>query len=175
MVIAHFSSFITTHLLIIYNIMKSSHWIIGAIVIVAIGGLALAASNGAYAPLAGNQNEIAAPAPDFTLEKVGGGMTTLSDYKDTKPVILDFWATWCPNCRRDIPRQQALYEKYKDQIEVIGVDLQEEPSIVEKFVSDFGLTYPVVLDPSGEIARKYRVAYTNYHVLIGKDGDIVGT
>ena len=155
--------------------MKRNHWIIGAIVIVSIGGLAFAASNGTSAPVAGSQNEIAAPAPDFTLERVGGGTLTLSEYKDKKPVILDFWATWCPNCRRDIPRQQALYEKYKDQIEVIGVDLQEEPSIVEKFVSDFGLTYPVVLDPSGEIARKYRVAYTNYHVLIGKDGDIVGT
>jgi len=155
--------------------MKSSHWIIGAIVIVAIGGIALIASKGSSAPVAGNQNEIASPAPDFTLEKVGGGTLTLSEYKDKKPVILDFWATWCPNCRRDIPHQQALYEKYKDQIEVIGVDLQEEPSIVEKFVSDFGLTYPVVLDAQGDVARKYRVAYTNYHVLISKNGDIVGT
>ncbi len=154
--------------------MKSSHWIIGAIAIIAIGGLALAASQGSTA-VSGSQKTEVAPAPDFTLEKVGGGTLTLSDYKDKKPVILDFWATWCPNCRRDIPHQNAFYQKYKDQIEVIGVDLQEEPSIVQKFIEDVGVTYPVVLDSNGEVARKYQVAYTNYHVLISKSGDIVGT
>jgi thiol-disulfide isomerase/thioredoxin len=155
--------------------MKNSYWIIGAIVIVAIGGFALAAFRGPNTSVPGSQQIEVTPAPDFTLEKIGGGTLTLSDYKDKKPVILDFWATWCPNCRRNIPHQQALYEKYKNHIEVVGVDLQEEPSIVEKFVSDFGLTYPVVLDTSGETARKYHVAYTNYHVLVGKNGDIVET
>ena len=114
-------------------------------------------------------------APDFTLEKLGGGKIVLADYKGKKPVILDFWTTWCPNCKRDIPRQNEWYKKYKDQIEVIGIDMQEEPSIVQKFVSDLGVVYPVVLDSTGDVARKYQVAYTNYHVLISKDGNIVGT
>ncbi len=149
---------------------------IGVVAVVGIGAFALSNSSSASpASRAQNANtSTVTAAPDFTLERIGGGTISLADYKDKKPVILDFWATWCPNCRRDIPHQQALYEKYKDQIEVIGVDLQEEPSIVEKFVSDFGLTYPVVLDPTGDVARKYRVAYTNYHVLIGKNGNIVG-
>lgn len=114
-----------------------------------------------------------APAPDFTLEKVGGGTLSLSDYKGIKPVILDFWATWCPNCRRDIPRQQRFYEKYKDQVEVIGINLQENPSTVARFISDNGVTYQNVLDPRSQVSRAYNVQYTNYHILIDKDGNVV--
>ena len=51
---------------------------------------------------------------NFTLKKLGGGEITLSDYRDKKPVILDFWATWCPNCRRDMPKLSGFYDKYKD-------------------------------------------------------------
>src|SRR3989344_5947997 len=68
-------------------------------------------------------------APDFSLDKLGGGTITLAEYKGRKPVVLDFWTTWCPNCKRDMPHLNALYEKYKDKVEVIGIDLQENPSL----------------------------------------------
>lgn len=111
-------------------------------------------------------------APDFTLEKLSGGTISLAEYKGRKPVVLDFFATWCPNCRRDVPKLNSLYEKYKDQVEVIGIDLHEDESTVRKFVERYGVTFPVVID-SGKVAQNYGVRYTNFHVLIDKDGNAI--
>lgn len=115
------------------------------------------------------------PAPDFSLESLNGEVLSVSQYKGDKPVILDFWATWCPNCQRDMPRLNGFYEKYKDQVEVIGVNLQESRGLVENFVSKRGITFPIVLDPRSDAARSYGVRYTNFHVLINKDGNVVRT
>lgn len=112
---------------------------------------------------------------DFTLNKLDGEPLTLSDYKGIKPVVLDFFATWCPNCRRDMPRLSKLYEEYGDQIEVIGINLQERKSTVEKYISSTNILFPIVLDPRSEVARQFGVQYTNFHVLISKEGVIVGT
>lgn len=114
-------------------------------------------------------------APDFTLSTINGVQLSLSDYKGKKAVVLDFWATWCPNCQRNIPHLVAFYEKYKDNVEVIGVDLQENPTLVKNFAVKYGITYPVVLDPNGVAAQAYGVRYTNYHVLIDKNGNVVAT
>ena len=112
-------------------------------------------------------------AADFTLSRLGGGTITLSDYRGEKPVILDFFATWCPNCRRDMPKLSKLYEKYKDEVEVIGVDLQESEGTVKKFIDSHNITFPIVFDPSGRTSYSYGVRYTNTHVLIDKEGNLV--
>src|SRR3989338_759969 len=64
-------------------------------------------------------------APDFSLESLSGGTISLADYRGKKPVVLDFWASWCPNCRRDMPNLNRYYDKYKDRVEVIGINLHE--------------------------------------------------
>ena len=112
-------------------------------------------------------------SPNFTLNNLDGDRISLSDYRGKKAVIVDFWASWCPNCRRDMPVMQKLYEEYGDQVEVIAVNLQESKSKVEKFVDSQGFTYPILLDPAGSAARLYGVNYTNFHVLIDKDGYFV--
>lgn len=114
-------------------------------------------------------------APDFTLQKLGGENISLADYRGKKPVVVDFWASWCPNCRRDLPHLNRFYEKYKDQVEVIAVNLQEDEGTVGRFVSSNSLSFPVALDPQGSASRAYNVQYTNFHVLINKDGEIVKT
>lgn len=114
-------------------------------------------------------------APAFSLEDLSGTTISLADYQGVKPVILDFWATWCPNCQRDMPRLNVYYEKYKDKVEVIGINLQENKSLVAKFVEQKGLTFPIVLDPASIASRSYGVRYTNYHVLIDINGNIVTT
>jgi len=111
-------------------------------------------------------------APDFTLTSLDGRQISLADYRGQKPVVLDFFATWCPNCRRDMPKQQALYEKYGEDLEVIAINLNESQKKVEKFVTNNGFTFPVVMDPSGHAARTYQVNYTNTHIYINKDGFI---
>ena len=112
-------------------------------------------------------------APAFTLSKLGGGSVTLADYRGEKPVILDFFATWCPNCRRDMPKLNKLYEKYKDDVEVLGVNLQESEKTVEEFISSRNISFPIVFDLDGQVSRTFGIRYTNTHVLINKEGHIV--
>ncbi|MBI2048150.1 MAG: redoxin domain-containing protein [Parcubacteria group bacterium] len=114
-------------------------------------------------------------APPFSLSSLEGKTLSLEDYRGQKPVVLDFFATWCPNCRRDMPNLNRFYEKYKDKIEVIGVNLQESPSVVKKFIDEQNISFPIVLDPLGTVSRNYGTRYTNTHVLINTDGTIART
>jgi peroxiredoxin len=86
------------------------------------------------------------PAPDWKLKDVDGKPVTLSQFKG-KVVILDFWATWCPPCRTEIPRYIAFQKKYAaDGLVVVGVSVDTdgvEP--VRKFIKDFGINYPIVM------------------------------
>ena len=110
-------------------------------------------------------------APDFTLPQLGGGEITLSDYRGDKPVVLDFWASWCHNCRRDMPVQNELYKKYQDQVEVIGVNLEEKESTVQRYIDREDIVFPIALD-DGAVASDYGIHFTNTHILINTDGTV---
>lgn len=111
-------------------------------------------------------------APDFDLNKLGGGSIKLSDYRGEKPVILDFFATWCGNCQRSMPVLNSYYENYMDDIEVIGVNLQESESTVATYIAKKDISFPVVFDPSSLARSRFAVPGTNYHVFINKDGSL---
>ncbi len=114
-------------------------------------------------------------APNFKATTLTGQNIDLESYKGKKPVVLDFFATWCPNCRRSIPNLSRLYQKYQDQIEVIGVNLQEQEGVVREFVQSAAVAFPIILDPDGRVTQDYGVIYTNYHVIIDKEGKIFST
>lgn len=122
--------------------------------------------------LSTNSNN-ARSAPDFTLQKLGGGTISLSEFIGKKPVVVDFWASWCPNCRRDMPNLNRFYEKHKDKIEVIGVNLQEKESTARNFISSRGISFSIALDPFGSASRAFGIQYTNTHFLIDIDGNLV--
>ncbi|MCH7492514.1 TlpA family protein disulfide reductase [Patescibacteria group bacterium] len=111
-------------------------------------------------------------APNFTLDKLGGGTISLADYRGVKPVVLDFWASWCPNCRRDMPRLSKMYETYNNEVEVIGVNLRESNSKAQNYISSAGILFPIVMDSAGRVSDNYGIRYTNTHVLIRKDGTV---
>jgi peroxiredoxin len=84
-------------------------------------------------------------APDFTLERVAGGSLTLSSLRG-KTVILDFWDTWCPPCRKALPDLQELSETYADDLVVVGLAMaQEGEAKVRQFTRERGLTFEMVL------------------------------
>lgn len=96
-------------------------------------------------------------APDFTLATLDGETMTLSDLQG-KAVLINFWATWCPPCRAELPAIQATYERYADQgFVVLAVDMAESPQTVATFAQQFGLSFPIPLDQDGQVAARYRV------------------
>ncbi len=113
------------------------------------------------------------PAPPFTLRTPDGEPVSLSDFAG-QPVLINFWATWCPPCRYEMPFLQAAYDKYKDQgFVVLAVDIQETPEVVKPFLQQFGLTFPVVMDRSGAVSSAYRVQAIPTSVFVDRQGVVV--
>lgn len=116
----------------------------------------------------------AQPAPDFTLETLDGTKVALSDFKGQK-VLLNFWATWCPPCRAEMPHMQSFYEKNKDEnIVVLAVNLTsgDNREKLAPFISEYSLTFPILLDESGDIGRKYQVFTIPTSYFIDEQGNI---
>jgi peroxiredoxin len=116
-------------------------------------------------------------APDFTLQTLDGSDVTLSSLRG-KVVVVNFWATWCPPCVREMPRLVRVSETYRDQgLVVLGVNTtyQDDPAKVRQFVRDNGVSYPILLDPEGAVSQLYpaRLIPTTY--LIDRNGRIVHT
>ena len=113
-------------------------------------------------------------ALDFTLKDLEGHNVKLSDYRG-KVVFLNFWATWCPPCRAEMPSMQKLYEKLKGkdfEMLAISVDRQGK-SVVEPFIEKNSYTFRVLLDSDGKIASQYGIVSIPTTFIIGKDGKIV--
>lgn len=101
---------------------------------------------------------VGTPAYDFSLTDSDGNEVSLSDYKG-KVVVLDFWATWCPPCRKEIPGFVALQNKYKDQgVEVVGVSLDDGWGPVRPFMKSYNVNYTIVLadqSVAGDLVAQY--------------------
>ena len=112
-------------------------------------------------------------APDFTLTALDGGNMQLSTLRG-KPVILNFWATWCPPCRAEMPELEALWQRYKDDgLLLIGVDQGENATTVERFARGVvGTTFPLLLDTNQAVGRAYGVRALPTTVFIDAEGRI---
>lgn len=112
------------------------------------------------------------PAPDFTLQTVDGNRYGLAALKG-KPILLDFWATWCGPCREAMPAVEKIYQEFKDRgLIVLGVDAGEEHDIVGDFLKKTPLAYPAVLSGESTVLKDYQVKGYPSFVLIGPDGKI---
>lgn len=108
-------------------------------------------------------------APDFTAELTDGESVTLSEVQD-KVVLLNFWATWCGPCVREMPALEKLQEEYGDKLLVLAVNSMEDKGTVDSFVEETGYTFPIAYDVNGEIGVKYPTTGIPYTLIIGKDG-----
>jgi len=109
-------------------------------------------------------------APSFSLLDLAGKIQSLPE---GEVVLLNFWATWCPPCREEMPSMQALHEKLKDKgLKIIAVSVDVEVSSVQKFVQDYGLSFQVLHDGKGEVASQYGVFRYPETFVIGRDGKV---
>ncbi|WNS73854.1 TlpA disulfide reductase family protein [Bacillus sp. DTU_2020_1000418_1_SI_GHA_SEK_038] len=114
-------------------------------------------------------------APDFTLADLNGNIVKLSDYKGKK-VLLNFWATWCPPCKAEMPHMEKLYQKYKkDGFEILGVNVttsEKNRNHVDQFVEDYQLTFTIPLDEKGKAFSDYSIMVYPTSFFIDSDGII---
>ncbi|CAM3878593.1 thiol-disulfide oxidoreductase ResA [Mesobacillus zeae] len=120
-----------------------------------------------------NKVEIGKQAPNFVLVDMEGKKHKLSDYKG-QGVFLNFWATWCGPCEREMPYIDNQYKQYKDQgVKVLTVDVGESKIAVDKFIERHHLTFPVMIDKDGQVQTAYGINPLPYTFLIDKDGKVV--
>lgn len=122
--------------------------------------------------------KVGQPAPDFTLSTPEGDAITLSELQGQTVLVNPstgsghrFWATWCPPCRLEMPLLETAYQKYKDQgFIVLAVDQQESPAEVRAYFQELDLSFPAVIDETGEVSNLYRVVAIPTSYFIDRDG-----
>ena len=140
---------------------------------IAIGALLLGLAYKLVQPRGGPS--IGLVAPSISAPLLNGGTFDLAAHSG-HVVVLDFWATWCPPCRRSLPALQRLHERYKDSKDVVVISVSQDKGAqasdrVRKYLSDRGFTFPVIIDPSG-IASRYGVSTIPTMVVIDPEGTV---
>lgn len=115
-----------------------------------------------------------APAPQWTLKDLDGGEVKSADFAG-KVVVIDFWATWCPPCREEIPGYVALQEKYRDQgVVIVGISLDRGgPKVVKPFAEKMKINYPLVMGTEDVVEAFGGVEGIPTTFIIGRDGKIL--
>jgi peroxiredoxin len=113
-------------------------------------------------------------APDLTLQTLDGETVILSDLRG-QAVLINFWASWCPPCRNEMPAIQQVYEEYRDEgFTVLALNSQEQETRVAAFAGEFGLTFPILIDRDGAVFDAYRVVALPTTFFVDRTGVIRG-
>ena len=111
-------------------------------------------------------------APDFTLLDLNGEEHRLSDYKG-QGVFLNFWGTWCKPCAKEMPAMDRQYEIYKEQgVQILAVNIAQSDFEVERFASQYGLDFPIVIDKTKSVMEAYNIDPLPTTLLINPEGEI---
>ena len=114
--------------------------------------------------------EVGDKAPDFELKLLTGEVVKLSDYKGKK-VMLNFWATWCPPCKAEMPDMQKLHEAYKEEIVILAVNMDVQNDVAG-FAKEMGITFPILLDEKNEVNGTYKILTIPTSFFIDEKGVI---
>ncbi len=113
------------------------------------------------------------PAPEFSVPDLTGRPLRLSGFRG-QLVLLNFWATWCPPCRQEMPAMERLYQRYRDRgFTIVAVSIDTNTAAVAPFVAQYRLTFPIGLDPTSTVAEAYRARALPTTVLIDRGGHFV--
>ncbi|WP_318502620.1 TlpA disulfide reductase family protein [Bacillus sp. T3] len=114
--------------------------------------------------------EVGNKAPDFELKTLTGDSVKLSDYKGKK-VMLNFWATWCPPCKAEMPEMQKFYVSNKENVEILAVNMDPKNDVAG-FVKNGGYTFPILLDEKNEVNQDYGIVSIPTTFFIDEQGVI---
>ena len=120
---------------------------------------------------------LGAQAPEARVQTIDGKTVWLSSTFGKTPVLLEFWATWCPNCKALEPQMAAAAKKYHGKIAMVGVavGVNQSAELVKAYSAKHALPLTVVYDKSGDAADKFDVPATSYIVILNKDGRVIYT
>lgn len=113
-------------------------------------------------------------APDFSLQDLNGQQFTLSELRG-QTILVNLWATWCPPCKAEMPGMQAIYETYQEQgflILAVNATFQDSAAAAAAFAEEYQLTFPILLDSSGEVSRVYQMRALPTSFFIDHEGVI---
>ena len=131
------------------------------------------------APLRAQESgiEVGARAPAASVERLDGTPADLAQYVGKTPVLLEFWATWCPNCKELEPQLKALHAKYGQRVKFVGVavSVNQSPELVKRYVAKHGMPWDQVYDRRGHATGAYDVPATSYIVVVDRTGKVVYT
>ncbi len=145
----------------------------GALIIVVIGLLVLLGiglTN--ITPVTGRSGftRIGKPAPEFKLSLFQGGEVDLASYRG-RPIVINFWASWCVPCRQEAPILERLWRSYREKgVQFIGVDIQDSEADSLRYLREFDITYPNGLDADGRITVDYGVIGIPVTFFINREG-----
>ena len=112
---------------------------------------------------------------ELTLVDLDGNKVRLDQLAEDKPLLLYFWATWCKPCRKTQPKVAALAKKYKDRVEVVGINVGglDSPKDIKKYISRHRITYAMLIDHDDEAVKAYSVSAIPVIVLVDETGKIL--
>lgn len=142
---------------------------LGAVIAAFLALLAVGLAN--RSPVTGKSGftRVGKPAPGFVLPAVVGGEVDLADFSG-EPIVINFWASWCPPCRREALVLEDAWRAHVDDVQFVGVDIQDTDADAEAYVAEFNITYPNGLDRQGRVTVDYGVIGLPVTFFVNKAG-----
>lgn len=110
------------------------------------------------------------PAPTFTANTLNGSSDSLANHSG-EVILVNFWATWCPPCKAEMPDLNAYYQAHRDEgFTILAVNAREGESLVRPFIDNNNLTFPILMDPSGQIVNQYQIRSFPTSIIIDRSG-----
>jgi len=116
-------------------------------------------------------SSLTGPADDFTLKSRSGENVRLQELTG-QVVFINFWASWCAPCRKELPKLEQLHQKYKDLgVTILGINIDENPELSKKILKDISITFPVLFDSDSKVSGLYKIEAMPSSFIVDKSGN----